>query len=113
MLNTQIQNISNTDSLTRQRMWNSNTLKEAALEYKGQWHALKDMCAIASENITLAQDEINQYICENPSEEEAVSLLQQLAVDLLGSDMSKNMMFVAISLCTYVYTYIITYVVLQ
>ena len=91
VLNTQIQSISNTDNSTRQRMWNSNTFKEAALEYQGQWHALKDMCAVASEHITLVQDEINHYICENPSKEEAVILVQQLAADLLGSHMSKSM----------------------
>ena len=57
---TQIQSIKATDSLTRQRMWNSNTYKEAALEYQGQWYALKDMCAAAGEHITSVQDEINQ-----------------------------------------------------
>ena len=91
VLSTQIQSIKATDSLTRQRMWKSNTFKEAALEYQGQWYALKDMCAAAGEHITSVQDEINQYICENPSKEEAVTLVQQLATDLLGSDMLKNM----------------------
>ena len=48
------------------------------------------MCVAAGEHITSVQDEINQYICENPSKEEAVTLVQELAADLLGSDMLKT-----------------------
>ena len=82
--------IKNTNSLTKQRMWNSETFKSAALQYSVQWQALRDTCAIASENITSVQDEINQYIRENPTNEEAVKLVQQLASNMLSDSKSSE-----------------------
>ena len=37
-----------------------------------------------SKDISLVKEEINQYICENPTKEEAIKLVQKLRTDLLG-----------------------------
>ena len=87
----QIESIKDSDSVTRKRMYGSEVFKQAALKYSGQWHALKDTCSAASEHITLVQDEINQYLCENPTKEQAVELVKKLATDMLDSDVSQRM----------------------
>lgn len=91
LLSTQIQSIENQDTLTRKRMYESDVFKQAAVQYSGQWHALKETCGAASEHISLVQDEINQYLCEHLTENEAVELVKQLATDLLGSDIANKM----------------------
>ena len=85
ILNREIELLSKTDISAKQRMYKSETFKQAALAYSGQWQAIKNTCAIASKNITLVQDEINQYICGNPTKEEAQILVKQLAQELLDS----------------------------
>ena len=71
--------------MTRQRIWKGNNFKEAALEHQGQWHALKDVCAKTSKNITSVKAEIRQYICDTPTKEEALKLVQKLGKQLLDS----------------------------
>ena len=91
-LPSQLNLMKTSDTISRQRLWKGNTFKEAALEYQGQWYALKDVCAKASKDISLVKEEINQYICENPTKEEAIKLVQKLAADLLGSDRMKEIL---------------------
>ena len=74
------------DSLTRHQVWSGDTFKEAALQYEGQWSALKDFCAKASEHITSVQKEIHQYVYEDPTKESTLKLLQRLQSDIFGSD---------------------------
>ena len=81
----QVKLMKTSDTVSRQRLWKGDTFKEAALDYQGQWYALKDVCAKTRNDISLVQEEINQYICENPTKEEAIILVQKLAADLLGS----------------------------
>ena len=73
------------DSVSRKKIYNTKSFKTAALKYAGQWKALKETCSTASEHITLVQEEINGYLCENPTKEEAVELVKKLATDMLGS----------------------------
>ena len=73
-----------------QQMFQGDMFKEAALEYQGQWNALKDLCANASEDITLVQGQIHQYICETPTKGEALELVQKLAANLLHIDRFKK-----------------------
>ena len=75
---------------SRQRVWKSDTFKECALQYQGQWHALRDVCAKTSKDISLVKEEINHYIRENPTKEEAVMLVKKLVIDFLHSDEVKQ-----------------------
>ena len=74
-----------TNISSREKLWHSNTFKEAALIYIGQWVCLKDKCASASKRITSVQDEINQFICDNPTKEEAKEVVKQLSAELIAS----------------------------
>ena len=89
-LKSQIEVMQDSDSITRQKVWKSDVFKEAALEYNGQWVSLKDKCALATEQITLVQDEIDRYIRENPTKETAIKLSQKLAIELLDSKECKK-----------------------
>ena len=89
-LNRQFELIKTPDTVSRQRVWKGDTFKKAALEYQEQWYALKATCAKTSEEITLVREEINQYICENPTKEEAIKLIWKWEANLLGSDRIKR-----------------------
>ena len=91
ILHRQIEILDNKDSVTKERLWKSNTFKMAALQYSGQWQALKDTCTMSSKQLTSVQDEVNQYICASPTKEEAVEIVQQLASDILGSKPSEKL----------------------
>ena len=80
----------NKDSLSRIKVYHTKAFKKSAIEYAGQWHALKETCGEASEHITLVQEEINGYLCENPTKDEAVKLVKELA-EKLFSDISEKL----------------------
>ena len=89
-LPSQLELMKTSDTASRQLIYKGDVFKEAALDYQGQWYALKDVCAKANEEICLVKKEINQYICENPTKEEAIKLVQKLAADLLKADKIKD-----------------------
>ena len=74
----QVNLMKTSDTVSRQRVWKGDTFKEAALDYQGQWYALKDVSAKTSEHISLVREEISQYIRENPTKEEAIEFVKKL-----------------------------------
>ena len=50
----------------------------------------KDTCTTARKQITLVQDEINQYICASLTKEEAIKLVHQLASNMLLDSISSE-----------------------
>ena len=89
-LNRHLKIMKGKDSLSRKKLLEGNTFKVAAVKYQAQWISLKDKCALASKHITSVKSEIRGYICENPTKENAVKMVQKLAAELLASD-SENM----------------------
>ena len=92
ILTRQVEMLEGKDAVTKQQIWNSESFKQAALQYSGQWQALKQICSTASGSIGMVQDEIDEYISENPTKEQAVEIVRKLASDLLGSNFNEKQM---------------------
>ena len=88
-LSKQVSSIKDKDESLRKSIWKSKAFKKQALRFYGKWVALKDTCATAGKFITFAQDEIHLYARENPTREEAIRLIKEIA-PALERDISSN-----------------------
>ena len=75
----QVKMLSDKKPQERKAIWQSQAFKMDALNLYGKWIALKRVCATASGKVNSALDEVQQYMVENPNEDEAFKSIQEMA----------------------------------
>lgn len=64
----------------RAAVWGSTSFKNKALLYYARWVALGNICGTSYEKMKLTQNELYEYLEENPTTEEARRNVRQLAI---------------------------------
>ena len=67
----------------RLKVWTSDHFKYRAVQFYSSWVALNSVCAIYKKQIEGIQRDLHKYITENPTHEESMAMLPDLAENLI------------------------------